>query len=180
MDRDSAPNDHVSQTDFLAIGQITGPHGIYGELKVAALTDYPERFRPGAKLFLGDIGSAVPIEILSVRPHKGRFLVTLDNVSDRNAAEAVRGKFLLIPEADAMPLAEHENYVHDLVGLAVETTEGEVLGQLAEVLFTGANDVYVVRGNAGEILVPALSSVIHQIDLAGGKMLVSLPEGLRD
>ena len=173
-------NQKIDQPPYLAIGQISGPHGIRGEVRVVVMTDYPDRFQPGARLLLGDPGSAVPVEISTVRPHKGRLLVTFARVSDRNAADLLRGKFLLIPEAEAMPLEEHANYVHDLVGLAVETTEGEALGELTEILFTGANDVYVVQGAGGEILIPALETVIRRVDLVHGKMIVSLPEGLRD
>ena len=79
-----------------------------------------------------------------------------------------------------MPLGEHENYVHDLIGLQVETTDGEALGELTEILFTRANDVYVVRGPGGEVLLPALRDVVLQVDLAARKMAVALPEGLRD
>ena len=79
-----------------------------------------------------------------------------------------------------MQLGEHENYLHDLIGLRVETMEGEPLGTLTEVLLTKANDVYVVRGPAGEILLPALRDVVLRVDLAARTMVVALPEGLRD
>ena len=105
-------------------------------------------------------------------------LVTLTDVGDRTAAEQLRDQYLLIPETEAMPLAENENFAHDLIGLAVETTGGEPLGRLVEILFTRANDVYVVRGPAGEILLPALREVVRQVDVEAGKMIVSVPDGL--
>jgi len=165
---------------YIAIGKIVGPHGIRGEVKVSVMTDYPERFRPGARLYLGSEEAAVPAEIAAVRPHKNMLLVLLTGVPDRNAAELLRDRFFLIPEAEAMPLGEHENYAHDLIDLAVETVEGEALGRLTEILFTGANDVYVVVGAEGELLVPALREVVLEVDLTAGRMVVARPDGLRD
>ena len=77
-----------------------------------------------------------------------------------------------------MPLGEGENYAHDLIGLQVETTDGRVLGKLAEILYTGANDVYVVNRPGAEVLIPALNHVVITVDLEAGRMLVQLPEGL--
>jgi 16S rRNA processing protein RimM len=104
--------------------------------------------------------------------------VKFRSVADRDAAELLCQQFVLIPEAQAMPLAEHENYAHDLVGLEVESLDGRILGHLTEILFTRANDVYVVAGPDGEILLPALRSVIVQVDLPARKMRVELPAGL--
>jgi 16S rRNA processing protein RimM len=79
-----------------------------------------------------------------------------------------------------VPSAEEGEYFHyELLGLKVRTVEGEDLGEVVEILETGSNDVYVVRGAAGEILVPALSKVVREIDIASGLMVVDLPEGLR-
>lgn len=165
---------------YLAIGSIVAAHGIRGEVKVAVMTDFPERFRPGATVYLGSPDSAVPVRIQASRPHGDRMLVKLNSVPDRNAAELLRDQYLLIPEAEAMQLGEHENYVHDLIGLDVETAAGEPLGKLTEVLTTPANDVYVVTGPDGEVLLPALRDVILKVDLAAQRMTVALPEGLLD
>ena len=170
-----------SQQGYIAVGQIVGPHGIRGEVKVEPLTDFPERFKKGARIFLGtatDSSEVAPIEIAAARPHQGRWLVMFSQVKDRNAAEALRDRYLLIPAADAMPLGEHENYVHDLIGLEVVTTDGAALGRIAEILFTPANDVYVVRGPRGEVLIPATRDVILSVDLPNHLMAVALPEGL--
>jgi len=177
------PESPQTTNGYLAIGRIIAPHGIRGEVKVEVLTDFPERFKPGTHVFLGagtEDPEARPAKIVAARPHKGGFLVKLDIVPDRNAAELVRNRYLLIPAADAMPLGEHENYLHDLIGLQVETTDGQQLGELREVLFTNANDVYVVRGPAGEVLLPALRDVVLQVDLSTRRMVVALPEGLLD
>jgi len=174
-----APGKSKTQSYF-AIGQITGAHGIRGEVKVLVMTDFPERYHPGAKVYLGTLTDCVPTQIDAVRPHKGVMLVKLAGVPDRNAAETLRGQYLMLPDEQAMPLGEHENYAHDLIGLAVETKDGKSLGVLVEILFTRANDVYVVAGPAGEILLPALREVILRVDLAAKKIIVALPEGLLD
>ncbi len=166
---------------YLAVGQIVGPHGIRGEVKVEVLTDFPERYQPGTKLYMGkstDDAAAIPVQIAASRPHQDRVLVKLASVPDRNAAELLRGLYLLIPEREAMPLGEHENYMHDLIGLHVETEAGEALGELAEILVTPANDVYVVVGPQGEVLIPALRDVVLSVDLDSRVMRVTLPDGL--
>ena len=174
------PDKAQAKSSHLAIGQIVGVHGIRGEVNVSLMTDFPERFRRGARVYLGAGDEVTPVEIESARPHKGCMLVKFKSVPDRNAAELLREQMVLIPESEAMPLGEHENYAHDLIGLAVETTDGRPLGRLVEILFTKANDVYVIRGEAGEVLAPALREVVRQVDLAAGKMVVTLPEGLLD
>ncbi len=172
------PQERVS---YVAVGQIVGPHGIRGEVKVEPMTDFPERFKKGAEVFLGratDSEEVTRTEIAAARPHQGRWLVQFANIKDRNAAETLRGQYVLIPETDLMPLGEHENYAHDLIGLEVVTADGSALGRLVEILFTPANDVYVVRGEPGETLIPATREVVLNVDLGSKRMTVALPEGL--
>lgn len=168
-------------TSYLAIGQIVGPHGIRGEVKVTPMTDFPERFKPGSRVYLGaQTGetTAAPAEIATARPHQDRWLVRFVHIMDRNAAETLRDQYVLIPEIEAMPLGEHENYVHDLIGLDVRTAAGDELGRLIEILFTAAHDVYVVRGERGETLIPATREVVLSVDLPARQMIVALPDGL--
>lgn len=174
-------NEPQAEGGYIAVGRVVAPHGIRGEVKVEPMTDFPERFKKGAKVFLGVAVNApevVATEIAAARPHQNRWLVLFANVKDRNAAEALRDQYVLIPEAEMMPLGEHENYAHDLIGLEVVTNDGSVLGQLIEILFTPANDVYIVRGPQGETLIPATREVVLNVDLAAKRMTVALPEGL--
>jgi 16S rRNA processing protein RimM len=165
----------------MAVGRIAGAHGIRGEVKVESLTDYPERFRSGSRLYLGSEHEARPVQVTGSRPHQSFMLLKLDVTPDRSAAEQLVGQYLLIAEEDAMPLGEHENYAHDLLGLNVETPAGRVLGKLTDILSTGANDVYIATGPDGkEILIPALRQVVLTVDLPGQRMVVELPEGLED
>ena len=153
------PTKEDASGGYLAVGNIVGAHGIRGEVKVELLTDFPERFSPGATVYLGPESPTRPLRIEAARPHKGMMLVKFAGVPDRNAAELLRDNLLLIPEEQAMPLGEDENYAHDLIGLQVETTEGRVLGKVVEILYTAANDVYVVHRPGAEVLIPALKEL---------------------
>jgi 16S rRNA processing protein RimM len=166
---------------FLAVGHIVGVHGLRGEVKLESYTDFPERFTPGERLWLGD--DLAEVEIVSVRPHKNHLLIRFEGVSDRTAAEQLRGLWLFVAEEEAAELEEGAYWIHDLIGLEVRDESGALLGELVDVLITGANDVYVVHameGAAREILLPAIPEVILNVDLTAGVMTVRLLEGLLD
>jgi 16S rRNA processing protein RimM len=165
----------------LAVGYITGVHGLRGEVKVELYTDFPERFSPGAVLMLGE--ELEETTVVAARIHKQLLLLRLEGVQSREEAEALRGEWLFVPETEAVELEEGAYWVHDIIGLTVQTGEGQVLGVVKEVLFTGANEVYVVETppeiNRGrDLLLPATEEVIQAVDLAGGQMTVQLLPGL--
>ncbi len=162
----------------MAVGRIVGAHGIRGEIKVKQLTDFPERFAPGSRLYVGE--EAFQREVIASRPHRGMLLVKLSGLSDRNAVEHLRGKYLFIDREEAMELEEDAYYEDELVGLTVETMEGELLGELMEIMWTGANEVYIVQGPRGEALIPAIAQVVQEVDLEAGVMRVKLLPGLVD
>ena len=163
---------------FIAIGRIARPHGLRGEVAVQVLTDFPGRFDMATVVYLGDALDAEAWQINATRWHKDRVLITFKGCEDRTTAERLRGLLVQIPIEEAMPLPEDEYYPHQLIGLDVKTVDGEELGRLSEILFTKANDVYVVVGQRGEILLPAIADVIDGVDLDAGQMVVRLMEGL--
>jgi 16S rRNA processing protein RimM len=163
---------------FIAIGRITRAHGVHGELVVEVLTDFPERFDSIELVYLGDVNKAETRRVKATRWHKDRVLLTLEGCQDRTSAEQLRGLLIQIPIEEAMPLPEDEYYPHQLVGLDVVTVEGEELGRISDVIFTNANEIYVVTGPHGQILLPAIADVIKQVDLAEGHLLVEIMEGL--
>lgn len=110
--------------------------------------------------------------------HQDMLLLKLEGVDTRDAAEALRGAFISVKVEDLPDLGDEGYYIHELLGLRVVGTDGLELGELAEVLTTGANDVYVVTGGGREVLLPAIPSVILQVDLDAGVMTVSVPDGL--
>lgn len=164
---------------YIAIGQITSVFGVRGEVKVTLHTDYPERFLEHPVIYLGP--DVRPVQVMDARPHQGAMLVRFEGATDRSAAEALRGLWIQIPEADVTPLQEGEQYIFRLIGLRVRTTEGRDLGVIAEVLATGANDVFVVQNEAGEeTLIPYISDVIASEQVELGEIVVHPVPGLLD
>ncbi len=161
----------------VAVGRINATWGLRGHVKVTPLTSNPRRIQPGAVLLV----RGEPREVLDVRYPKGFPCVVFEGYEDATAANALRGTLIEIDDADLPDLGRDEYYVHDLVGLDVVTTGGERLGRLAEVLRTGANDVYIVRRKGErDLLLPAIGDVIAEVDLDGGRMVVELLPGLLD
>lgn len=169
--------------DLIAVGRILGPHGRDGAIKVKSISDVPSRFDVGNFLSLSENGSVAQgtvYQIAKSQPTgKDELILFLEGTRDRGQAQVLAGFWLCVPVSE-VPTAEEGEYFHyQLIGLKVRTTEGEDLGELAEILETGSNDVYVVVGPDGDVLVPALSKVVTEIDIDGGLMVVDLPEGLR-
>lgn len=120
-----------------------------------------------------------PYRILDVRYPKGYPVVQFDGYFSANAAETLRGADIEIDEHDLPPLPDGEYYVHDLLGMQVVTTAGEIVGELEEVLRTGANDVYLVRRADGrQALIPAIPDVVQRVDLAARRMEIEAIPGL--
>lgn len=176
-DEGSGPQDG-SEPRFLIIGQIVGAAGLKGAVKVDVMTDFPERFESLKSIYLGDELALTQIVRAELRKNGRQIVLQLEGCENRTQAEGLRGKLLQIPAEEAVPLEEGLYYVHQVLGLNVETESGESLGVLSEVLFTGSNDVYVVTGEGRELLIPVLEEVIREVDLDRRKIIVRLPEGL--
>jgi 16S rRNA processing protein RimM len=164
------------------VGVVVGPHGVQGELKVEILTDDPHRFRFLKRVFVGlEDQEPVPRILQGYRFHRRRALLRLEGCEDRGTAEMLRGYLIQVPLEEATPLEEGEYYEHQILGLGVWTASGEYLGEVVEILYTGANDVYVIRSDdpsEDEILIPAIQGVVLEVDLAAGRLVAELPEGL--
>lgn len=162
---------------FLAVGKIRKPHGVQGEMEMEILTDFPERIKPKKCLYFGETHS--PKQIISTRWKNSLMLVFLEGVSTLETAGMLRNEIAFV-KADELPsLPKGEYYHHEILGLRVIDAEQQFLGTVKEILITGANDVYVVQNdNDEEILIPALKSVLENVDLVRGEMIVNLPEGL--
>ncbi len=178
----SSPRDSGStQPEFryIAIGRVVRAHGIKGEISVAVMTDFPERFGTTEWVYLGSEYEAEPYRIVSHRWHKSNVLLTLEGVPDRTTAETLQGLLVQIPVEAVTPLPEGSYYLYQLIGLDIVTTDGEHLGKLTDVLETKANDVYIVKGpDQKELLLPAIPDVIKEVDLENGRITVNLLDGL--
>lgn len=160
----------------VAVGSITRAHGIHGEVAVLALSDNPERFAPGSRVFTDDGRVLV---VAASRPHRGRLLVRFEGIADRRAADGLRGRTLLVPESELPELPQGSYWPHDLVGCAVVVEgSGRSLGTLSEVLHTPANDVWVAVDEGREMLIPALRDVIVSVDVRAKRVVVRHVPGL--
>jgi 16S rRNA processing protein RimM len=169
--------DSSAEPRFLVIGRIVKPHGIYGEVRVEIHTDLPERFTWLEKVYLGK-DEPYPIAVENVRFHKGWALLKLDGYDSREDAEELRSIWLQVPYDEGVPLEEGEYYLYEAVGLAVYTDDGDYLGEVTDILETGANNVFTIHGSQGEILLPDTAEVIREIDFDARRVLVHLLPGL--
>ena len=154
------------------MGWVAGPWSVRGDLKVQPLTDFPERFERGAALWV----QKRRYEVQRSRWSRGFVYLVLSGIDSRAAAEELRDALLEVPESDLAPLPEGQYYRFQVIGLEVCTPEGRSLGRVAEILSTGANDVYIVRGGPRELLIPAIEDVVKEVDIGGGRLVVELLE----
>jgi 16S rRNA processing protein RimM len=162
---------------FLAVGRISKPHGVYGEVRVELMTDNPERFEWLDAIYVGE---ANPRRVLinSVRYHQDVVLLKLEGYPTRTEAELLRGELLQVPESEAVPLAEDEYFLYQLIGVEVYTEQGRRLGQLTEILETGANNVFVVENEHKQYLIPDIPDVIREVDIENGRLVIHPMPGL--
>jgi 16S rRNA processing protein RimM len=158
--------------DRLSLGWITGSHGLRGEFRMFMITNHPEALRDIRTLYLGEVQEPWDVRRIHPLPDGKEAIVRLVNLATAEDAAALRGKQVWVDREALPPLPEGELYHYQLIGLDVVEEDGTLLGRLAEIVETGANDVYVVRGLAGEILLPAINDVIRDVDLEAGKMTV--------
>ncbi len=166
--------------EYIGIGKILKPQGHNGAVRVLPLTDYPDRFNKMSRVLVRLKNNRQEFNIENVYPHKKYLIIKFEEIQDMDAAERFKGGILEITRSELMPLEEGSYYIFDIIGLKVFNIGGELLGEITEVLQTGANDVYVLETGDRPILIPALKHVVKEIDLSGRKMVVELPRGLVD
>jgi 16S rRNA processing protein RimM len=163
--------------DLITLGRILRPHGVRGEMVLEADADAANALAALETIYVGE--PPVACALAGVRRHRDRLLIRLAGCDDRDFAEAYRGQPVRLAPQAAPPLPPGTYYWSQIIGLTVVTDDGETLGAIAEILETGANDVYVVRDDGKELLIPATPGVIQQVDLEQKRMIVHLLEGLR-
>jgi 16S rRNA processing protein RimM len=165
--------------DLILIGRIARTHGIRGDLLVNPETDFPEeRFTEGRVLQLEMPGRSEPVTIESVRLHQGRPLIGLAGVDTMEAAEALIGAELKVPEAEIPPLPAGTYYRHDLVGCEVTDTTGQAIGRVTSVDGPMERSRLVIAGPRGEVMVPMVGGICVRVDPAAKVIVVDPPKGL--
>lgn len=169
-------------TQWLRIGRISGIHGLAGAVRLKL--DNPESVAFEAIKRVQLMTATAPPRVYGVRQarplNRGAVKLTLEEISSASAAEALKGYIVLADPADLPPAEDGEFYYFEAIGCAVRTTEGRELGTVMEVFTTGANEVWVVRDGAGEVLVPVIADVVKTMDFAARSIVIEAVPGLLD
>ncbi|MBW2513562.1 MAG: 16S rRNA processing protein RimM [Deltaproteobacteria bacterium] len=173
----------MDNSHLLSIGKIVGVHGLKGVLKVFSYAESTTRYTSGMPLHLKDSqGNGFILKVVWAKSHSKTTLLFLEGIHNRDQAEQLVGSELFIDKSALEVLEEGTYYWTDLMGLSVYDLAGNYLGKLTAIVQTGSNDVYVVKKMEGatvtEVLIPALASVVRDVDLDQRVMRVHLPEGL--
>ena len=164
--------------EYLSIGQIVNTQGVRGEVKVYPLTDDAARFDKLKEVYIESKNEMIKYQVESAKHLKNTVILKLKGIDTMNDAEKLRQLYIKVGRWDAVRLPKDTYFICDIVDSEVFDIHGELLGKLQDVLRTGSNDVYVVREDKREILIPALKTVVKEINLQNKKIIVDLPEGL--
>ncbi len=169
----------MGETNLLLIGKIVGVHGLKGTVKVCSYAESLSAFKPGGLILARDSKSRDKTYVIQwVKPHTRTILLSLKWVDDRYISETLVGSDLFIEKAKCLEPEDGSYYWFDIIGLSVYTIDEKFIGRVESIIPTGSNDVYVVKNNDDEILIPGLESVVKEIDLKQRIMRIDLPEGL--
>lgn len=161
------------EQEFLEAGQIVNTHGIQGEVKLQPWVDSPAFLLDFPTLYVDGEGK----KVAGARVHKNMLLVRFQGVDDVNAAMRLKGKTVYLARKDAK-LEPGRFFLADLIGLAVKTEAGDVVGTLTEVMTPPAQNIYVVEGEDGTHMIPAVPEFVKKVDIPGGVVTVALIEGM--
>jgi 16S rRNA processing protein RimM len=166
-------------TKYLEIGQIVNTFGIKGMVKVKPFTNNIKRFDDLKNVYIKNRKEKKEYQIEEVKYHKNMVLIKFKGIETPEDANLLRESYLLIDRSKEEPLEDGNYYIVDMIGIEVYSDKGELLGNLEDIFNTGSNDIYVVKDNQGkQILLPAISEVIKQIDIEKRKITVHLLPGL--
>lgn len=191
------PPADAAQPDYALVGLVRKAQGVRGEVLIEPLTDSPDVvFAPGSRVFGGDSKGDLPesadsddaggehhpptLTIESIRPHKGGLLVQFEEIRDRNSAELWRGRYLLAPFAELPAPKDSEVYLHDLIGMTVETEAGERVGDVTAFYELPQGIMLDVNTAKGSVLIPYRAEMVHRTDLARRAIVVNEKSGLLD
>lgn len=155
--------------ELMCVGQITKPHGVRGEVKVFSLTDSLERFKSLKRAYI----DGKEIKITSVKLQSDRAILKIEGIDTMDEADNYRNKYIEVKREDAIKLPKDSFYIADLIDCQVFDTEGKSLGKVYDVIETGSNDVYWVKDeNNKEVLIPALKSIVEEVNIKDSKIII--------
>ena len=162
------------ENDYFEIGVVTGPHGVRGEVRVLPLTFDRARFGLLDEVDAVNGPQIKKLKIENVKNLKQHVILKFSGIDDRDAAMRLKKSVLTIPGFKALPLGEDEYYIKNIIGLSVKNIDGGIIGEITDIIETGANDVYAVKTGVGELLIPAVKKYILKVDVAGGFILADV------
>lgn len=170
----------MSEEYIVTVGKILREWGLNGEVIVLPLTFDPKRFLKLREVALQSSGKIEYKKIRSARPHKGNILLAFNGCKTRDEAKKYRDALIKIKSSESPKLPEGVYYHYQIIDLNVYTIEGDYLGKIVSIVETGSNDVYVVKGDNREYLIPAIKDAVKEIDLKSKKMIVKLMEAVEE
>jgi 16S rRNA processing protein RimM len=174
-------NDGARSSNLIRLGRIAGAHGLRGAVRLRLDNPASDTLAHLSRITIDLNGERREYRIVGItRAGAGAMRVTLEGVGDADAAQALKGAVVMAAEGDLPALRPGEFYYRDLIGCEVRTTDGRVLGAVAEVFSAGANDVMVVRAGEREVLVPAIEDVVKSMDLKERRVVIEPVPGLLD
>lgn len=156
--------------EWMLIGEIAGPFGVHGEIKIDPLTDYPERFQTLRHVYVGSARDEYRVD--RARLHKRQVLARFAGIETPEQVDGLRGQEVLVPRGEAAKLPEGHYYLDDLIGAEVLTTDGRTVGAITDIIRTGSNDVYVVGEGRDAALIPAIKGAVVDLDLAARRVVI--------
>jgi 16S rRNA processing protein RimM len=165
---------------LVVIGEITRAHGLRGEMRVTPLTDHPERFAEVTECVLWDRArdTREPCRITGARPQGAAILLSLAGCETVEAASALVGRLVAVPQAEARPLPPGQFYPWQLEGCRVVTDDGREVGRVIRIEHSAAQDLWVVSDGAREHLIPAVAEIVLEVDVGAGRVVIRPPDGL--
>ena len=165
--------------EMINVGYVAGFHGLKGEMKIKTTTDFvQERFAVGSELILVTKDRELTVKVKSYREHKGVPLISFEGYATLNDVEQFKGASLKVTEDMLYELEDEEFYHFELIGSNVEIYDGKILGEITSIMETPANDIFIVKKDDKEILIPFIKSIVAEVDLENKKIKLFEVEGL--
>lgn len=168
-----------SSEKLILLGKVIRSHGLDGVLRIKSYARSEESFLYAGSVFLEpEQQEPVELKVLSIKPHKGLFLLKLSGIDSIEKADFYRGANIYISERRLKRDNEDEYFWYELKGIGVYLNSGELIGRIKEIINTGSNDIFVVKSDSSEILIPALNEIVESVDLENRRMIISDTKGL--